>query len=261
VAKRAEDYLGEQLAQIGRHPGPYQDAALRFARHALAAFREIGLVTRDEAEAWDARLGRAAEDPTDRPPAEPEARAAAHRYLERLLADLRREPHELAAHARLHGAIRALADIGALSAREAAQWNERAFPPPPDPPSLPKFEKTHVVQVLHGPEGVVDGLQLTLIARYTDGVTLNWTERPTRLSERTMRRIRDLFDRENDDLSQPSLTDDVGTDYVFCGGSGAHGSRDLATIGASDFAPAPPPAARLLVFESLGREIRIRLDG
>jgi hypothetical protein len=89
---------------------------------------------------------------------------------------------------------------------------------------------------------------------------MNWHERSTRLSGRTMRRIRTLLDQETGDLSQPSLTDEVGTAYVFCGGSGAQGNGDRATIGASDFAPAPPPGARSLVFESLGREIRITLD-
>lgn len=259
MARRADDYLGEELLAIDRHPGPYQDAVLRSARHALAAFRNIGLLGRDEADAWDGRLARAADDPSDRPPLPPETRAAARRYLESLVAGLGSDAqHDLMAHARIGGAIRALADVGVLSRGEAADWSERAFPPPPDVAVLPHCEKTHLAVVMHGPDEVVDGLRVTLIELYTDGVTVNWHEQSARLSERAMRRIRSLLGQETADLAQPSLTDDIGTAYVFCGGSGGH--RNGATIGHSDFAPAPPPVARSLVFESLGRQIRITLD-
>jgi hypothetical protein len=261
MARRADDYLGEQLLQIDRHPGPYEDAALRFGRHALAAFREIGLLGPDEADAWDGRLARATEDPIDRRPLPPEARVAAHRYLEGLVAERASDTqHDVVAPARVDAAIRALADIGALSPGEAAQWSERAFPPPPDVAVLPRCDKTHMVRVMHGPNKLVDGLQLTLIELYTDGVTLNWHEQRALLGERAMRRIRRLLDQETADLAHPSLTDEVGTAYAFCGGSGGHGNGDRATIGYSDFAPTPPPAAPSLVFESLGRQIRITLD-
>lgn len=117
-----------------------------------------------------------------------------------------------------------------------------------------------MVRVTRGPDEVVDGLQVTLVELYTDGVTVNWHEQSARLSERAMRRIRSLLDQETADLAQPSLTDDIRTAYVFCGGSSGHGNGDRATIGRSDFTPAPPPATRSLVFESLGRQIRITLD-
>ena len=257
MARRADDYLGERLLEIGRHPGPYQDAALGFARHALAAFEEIGLVSREEAVAWDGRLARAAEDPIDRPALPPEERAAAHRYLEGLVADAQQD---VTAPARIDSAIRALVEAGALSGGEASHWRERAFPPPPDAPVLPHSEKTHMVRVVRGPEERVDGLQVTLIELYADGITVNWHERPARLSEPAMRRIRSLLDQETPDLADPSLVDDVGTAYALSGGSAGHGSGDRATIGHTDFAPAPPPAARSFVFESLGRQFRFTLD-
>ena len=261
MARRADDYLGERLLEIGGHPGSYQEAALRFARHALAAFQEIGLVSREQAVAWDGRLARAAEDPIDRPALPPEARAAAHGYLERLVADLAADAQQdVIAHARIDGAIRALAEVGALSGGEATRWRKRAFPPPPDAAVLPHSEKTHMAGVMRGPKERVDGLQVTLIELYADGITVNWHERPAHLSEPAMRRIRSLLDQETAELGGPSLTDDVRTSYAFCGGSGHHGSGDRATIGHSDFAPAPPPAARSFVFESVGRQIRFTRD-
>lgn len=258
MVRQADQYLGEQLLQIDGHPGRYQDALLRFARHALAAFFASGLLGRDEADAWDGRLARAAEDRMERPPPSAEARAAARRYLERLVADLARDAqHDVMASARIDGAIRALADVGALSWVEAAHWSERAFPPPAGVAVPPRCEKTHLAHVIHGPDGVVDGLQVTLIELYMDGVTVNWHEQSARLGDRARRRIRRLLDQETADLAQPFLTDDIGTAYVSCGGSGAPRGEDRATIGHSDFAPAPPPAARSLVFETLGRQFRI----
>lgn len=257
---RADDYLGERLLEIGRHPGPYQDAALRFARHALVAFREIGLLSHEQADDWDRRLGRAAEDPIDRPPPPPTARAAARRYLEKLVADLAADAeHDLRAHARIDGAIRALADLGALSQREAIDCREHAFPSPADIAALPDCEKTHIARVTRGPDQPVDGLQVTLIELYRDGVTVNWHETPARLGERAMGRVRRLLGQDAVDLAQPSLSDDIGTSYGFCGGSAGHATGGRATLGHSDFAPAPPAAARSLVFESLGRQIQIAL--
>ncbi len=259
---RADDYLGERLLEIGANPGPYQDTALRSARHAVAALKAIGLLTPEQADAWDRRLVRAAEDRLDRPPLPPEPRAAAHLYLERLIADLAADvEHDLMAHLRIDGAIRALAEVGALGPRAAAEWWERAFPPPPDVAGLPRCEKTHMVRVRRGPDERVDGLRVTLVELYTDGVTLNWHEQPARLGERAMRRIRSRLAEEDADLAQPSLEDDVGTSYAFCGGTAGHGNGDRATIGRSDFAPAPPAAARSLVFDSLGRQLRFPLEG
>ncbi len=261
MIRRADDYLGERLLEIDRHPGPYQDAALRFAQHTLAAFREIGLLSDADADSWDSRLARAAEDPIDRPRQSAEAGAAAHRYLERLVADLAADPeHDLMAHARIDGGIRALAEVGALSEREAADWRERAFPPPPDVARLPPCEKTHVSHVVQGTGEPIDGLLVTLVELYADGVTVNWHEQPARLGERAMRRVRDLLGEDSADLAQPSLNDDVGTSYAFCGGSAGHGTGRRAAIGHSDFAPAPPLGARALIFESLGRQIRVALD-
>ncbi len=163
-------------------------------------------------------------------------------------------------HARLDAALRALATVGALSAGEARYWHERAFSPPPDALARPQSEKTHMARVIDGTSKVVDGLQLTLIELYTDGITLNWHERAARLGERAMRRVRNRLDHDTADISEPSLTDDLGSSYVFCGGRAGTGTGNRATIGHSDFAPAPPAAVRSLVFESLGRQIPIRLN-
>ena len=76
--------------------------------------------------------------------------------------------------------------------------------------------------------------------------------------ERALRRIRSLGDGDAAELADPALSDDAGTEYSFLDGSSG-GSEDRATIGHSDFAPTAPPAARTLVFESLGREIEVPL--
>lgn len=257
MARRADDYLGDRLREIPGDPGPHRDARLRFARHALSAFREIGLLDDEQAAAWDGRLARAAEDPLDRPRLTREVRAAAGRHLERLVADLEGDP---GAPARIHGAFQALEEVGALSPGEAARWRERAFPPPPDVAALRRFAKTHLARVARGPAEPVDGLCVTLVELYADGVTVNWHERPARVGEQALRRIRSRLDEHATDLAEPSLTDDAGTAFVFYGSSSGGGIGDRATIGRSDFAPAPAPTTRSLVFESLGRRFRIRLD-
>ena len=105
----------------------------------------------------------------------------------------------------------------------------------------------------------VDGLQVTLIELYREGVTVNWHETPARLGERALGRIRRLLGQDAVDLAQPSLGDDIGTSYAFYGGTAGQATGGRATLGHSDFAPAPPAAARSLVFESLGRQIQITL--
>jgi hypothetical protein len=139
----------EGLLPRAGEPDPDEGTwAPAYGEGALLAYERIGALLTSEVDRWRVRLAAAASewDADPDPPLPEAARAAATRYLERLLAEVPRvrrnpTPEERAADAECESALETLRTVGLLDQREHTEWSRRLLavqapwvddPPPPD---------------------------------------------------------------------------------------------------------------------------------
>jgi hypothetical protein len=206
--------------------GPF-DRAAHFGAQ-LEALRAIGLLDDEEVESWRARFARGF--PDDAPLAvDAELRARVERYLEPLHGD------------DLARAMEVLESLEVLSEEEIDHWFER-IAPEDDGDDIPRTVMRDLRAVLLGPGDEVDGFRLVSVELYDDAVAVRWTSDSGPELERGL-----------------ELADDVGTEYEPAGGGASGGGPDRRTCGVSEFVPAVPEGARLLIVTREGHRFELEL--
>jgi hypothetical protein len=244
----------------------------------LLAYQRIGVLASGEADRWRVRLAGAAGewDAEPEPPLPETVRAAAARYLERLVAGaprLRRNPtpEERAAGAECSSAIEALHALGVLDDREHTEWSRRLLaaeapwiddPPPPGegpwvisiPPETPveaaedaAFEAAWAARpkakrmrrVVTGSPERHAGLAMIALAAHEDATSLHFhfVGEPARAGAPSPNSMR-AFDDALDALVPPSLRDNHGT---------AYGPVEARPVSASSHSSEPDSDPRLVI--------------
>lgn len=226
----------------GVDPAAYFDAQLR----ALAA---IGLLSDDEVAAWRRRLEASARA-DDEVVVDGALRARTERYLESLL---RAAADEEGAD-RLEAALQVLIEIGVLDEDERERWFHRAYAVEHDEDDegedgLAALDATELHGVLLGPRDEADGVRITSLELYSDGVVVRWSARRGTVGG-------DALGPE----PHLALSDDTGTAYEETGGGSGSGGSEL-TRGASEFVPGVPEAATRLVLRWPGGSTAFELSG
>jgi hypothetical protein len=220
-----------------------------YVEGALLAYERIGALFTREVDRWRVRLAAAASewDADPDPPLPEVARAAATRYLDRLLAEVPRfrrnpTPEERAADAECESALETLRTVGLLDQREHTEWSRRRLAaqapwiddvPPPDegpwvisiPPETPEeaaadaaFEAAWAARpkaettgrVVTGSPERHGGLAMLALAVHEDATSLHFHFVGEPLAaDHSSRSLDDALDA----LAPPALRDDRGIVY------------------------------------------------
>ena len=172
-------------------------------------------------------------------------------HLERLAAGANSEPG-VSFPAALSSVV-AFERVGVLSPDEALAWRERLRAQMGLEPERPPRCSQRTLRAVHvGPVRRYQGVRITSVELYADGVVLRWHRaQPWRESSDTPR-VWSRVDQETegaDRVTPTALTDDVGTRYMVGrvrSELGINGGGWLVRLGSSSFTPAIPPAARRL---------------
>ena len=216
----------------------------------LLAVEHIGAVTREEAATWRSRFAEArAEGEQIFGPVDPAVRHRAVAHLERLVAPLR--PGEREAASPAFAAIAAYAKTGVLTSDEELAWQERVLAALGSPPLRPAHcTQRDLLEVVPGPAQRHDGVRITSVMLYADGVVLYWHQADRWSEAPPTPRLWSSDDIEAScDASHPhELNDDAGTRYLGHGRPylGLSGGGWVVRFGISAFTPRVPQAARRL---------------
>jgi hypothetical protein len=218
----------------------------------LLAVEYVGAIGGDQGAEWRQKLRDASVRPEpQRGSVSPEVRDRALSHLEGLAAGVSPEPGD--SSAACLSVVMAYERSGVLSAAEALAWRERLRElmglEPERPPLCTQRELHHV---LAGPAERYQGLRITSVELYADGVVLRWHRARAWPDGPDTPRIWSRVEQEtdaSDDSTPRSLTDELGTPYVV-GRAGAElgisGGGRLIRFGVSAFTPAVPADAKYL---------------
>lgn len=252
--------FSERHAALGLAP-PDADTVRAENAGTLMALEHVGAISAEERAWWSDRLWAAASwrDPPFEPAADVVARALAH--VEELAAPVSASHRDGAQ--RCFAAIAAYRRIGVLGDDEAqALRDDVRARMGLDPERPPRCSRRRLDRVLAGPATRVQGLRVTSVELYDDGVLLQWQNAwPMPGGDPTPRVWNDV-DIEVDETPFPyRLADDLGTRYLGGGGSdyGINGGGWCIRFGSSSFTPAVPAEARRLTAPVAGHAIEIEL--
>jgi hypothetical protein len=242
-------------------------------RFCLEALASIGAVPESEIENWTARFESEAKARERWPEVapDPETKRTAARLLENRLppSDLGSgsERHEEAIR-RFEEAEAAINISGAFSEEERAQWHERLIErvSPNDRGRLqnpPRCRCVDLERVVAGPPIRHDGLRITHVDLYRDGLVIHWH----RSVEYRQPPGRELTSWERFQASKPEpgfaildLADDVGTCYRWWPGpshDAAFRKSGFVIWGSAMFVPAVPAEATHLLASREGNAFEI----
>jgi hypothetical protein len=218
----------------------------------LLAMEYVGAITLAEGAEWRERLRQASmATALPRMPVPEEVRNRAVLHLEKLAAGVAAEPGDSSPAAL--SSVLAYERAGVLSADEALAWRERLCAQMGLQPERPPLcSQGDLVGVLPGPPTRYQGIRITSVEFYTDGVVIRWHRAQHWPDGSETPRIWTRVDQETkgaDELTPRSLTDDVGTVYVVGRVRweiGINGGGWLVRFGSSSFTPAVPIAAQSL---------------
>ena len=267
-----ERFLEEQYASLAdATPSAYADGAHESALTLISALVDLNLLRPGDGEEWNARFARASEDPLERPLAPPDLRRKAHEYLKRCLAEIAAEGEQGSTrHWHVYGALEAFVEVGLLSGQDFERWQGRLWYREPvesgghdSADAASRFDMTHLLRVVPGPDERVGGIGVTAVALYADGVAVQWHRAPDVHTRQVWRALSPRGARSrNLSLDDPPvrLADELGTAYVCRGSGSTNGSmRRHGELGHTDFVPAVPTQVRQLRVEIGDQTLEIPL--
>jgi len=252
-----ECFLEEQFASLAEAaPSAYAESAHESALTLISALVDLDLLSPEESERWTARLARASQDPLDRPLAAPDLRRQANEYIDRCLAEIAPGGGEGSNdHWRVYGALEAFVEVGLLTGHDFEQWQRQLWQRDAVSDSeesldaASRFDMTHLMLVVPGPDERVGGLRVTVVELYGDGVSVQWHRAPGGNARRHWRRARRQKLSLLDDPPMRPI-DELGTAYRWAGGGSSHGSkRGEGEVGRTDFVPTVPEQVRQLLIQ------------
>jgi hypothetical protein len=252
-----ECFLEEQFASLAEAaPSAYAESAYESALTLIAALVDLDLLSPEDSEEWIARLARALPDPLDRPLATPQLRRQANEYIDRCLAEIAPGDGEGSNdHWRVYGALEAFVEVGLLTGHDFEQWQRQLWQRDAISDSeesldvASRFDMTHLMLVVPGPDERVGGLRVTVVELYRDGVSVQWHRAPGGNPRRHRRRARRQKLSLLDDPPM-RVIDQFGTAYRWAGGGSSHGSkRGEGELGRTDFVPTVPEQMRQLLIQ------------
>jgi hypothetical protein len=253
-----ERFLEEQFASLAEAaPSAYADSVHEGALTLISALGDLDLLSHEESERWTARLARASEDPLDRPLAAPNLRREANEYIERCLAEIEPEDADSSNDRwRVYGALEAFVEAGLLNAhqferRQRQLWSQEAAPSDREEPleAVSRFDMTHLMRIVPGPDERAGGLRVTVAELYADGVSIQWHRALGDGARRPWgrRRSPNMSLRADPPVR---IADELGTAYRCAGGGSSRGSkRGEGELGRTDFVPAVPEQVRELLIQ------------
>ncbi len=209
-------------AERGRYQ-PGDDIVAAGNEGRLLAMEYVGAITPAEGAEWRERLREAsAAEATTRPPVAHDVRNRAVSHLERVAAGVTSEPGDSFGAAL--SSVLAYERAGVLSAEEALAWRERVRAQMGLEPERPPLCSQRDLLAVHaGPVGRHQGVRITSVELYADGLVLRWHRAKPWPEGSDTPRIWSRVDQETE--------------------SAINGGGWLVRLGSSSFTPAIPPAA------------------